>query len=197
MGILQLSAWPMSGIHNQIPVGLYLHVKLQLRFCTDFLRASFFQPLLFFHPQDKPFMSEKTTNILLIEDSEVDAWLVQDAIGSGGLPVNISLVLGAEEAMQYMAGHVASIDEPTPDLILLDLHLNGVKGIEVLKFIKSDPELMDIPVVILTVSSRSEDIEETYQFHAAAYLNKPVRVDEIMPVIQNLDLFRPRKRSLI
>ncbi len=76
-----------------------------------------------------------------------------------------------------------------PDLILLDLNLPKYDGRQVLEKIKSDPDLADIPVVILTTSAAEEDILRSYKLHANAYVTKPVDLDQFIAAVRQIDNF--------
>ena len=138
-------------------------------------------------------MEDKSIQILLVEDSEVDAWLTQAALRESDVRATIHLVTEGNEALNFVAKIGPFKDVPTPDLILLDLKMAGMDGLDFLRIIKQHPQLRDIPVVILSTSSHPRDIEETYQFKAAAYLNKPLKAHTLVPIIHNLHLFRPTK----
>jgi len=80
-------------------------------------------------------------------------------------------------------------DAPRPDIILLDLNLPKKDGREVLKDIKSDENLKNIPVVILTTSSAEEDILKSYNLHANCYITKPVDLDKFITIVQYIEDF--------
>ena len=78
---------------------------------------------------------------------------------------------------------------PRPDIVLLDLNLPKKSGREVLAEIKADPELLDIPVVVLTISQEESDILQTYDLRAHSYLTKPLLLDQVMKMIQSVEEF--------
>ena len=84
-------------------------------------------------------------------------------------------------------GEYASV--PRPDLVLLDLNLPRMDGREVLEAIKSDPNLANIPVVVLTTSEAEEDVLRSYSLHANAYVTKPVDFERFIDVVRQIDDF--------
>ena len=80
-------------------------------------------------------------------------------------------------------------DVPRPDVILLDLNLPRMDGREVLAEVKSDPDLMDIPVVVLTTSSAEQDIVRSYKLHANCYITKPVDLEQFIEVVRSIQHF--------
>lgn len=134
-------------------------------------------------------MSSQAINILLVEDNPADVLLTQEALEESKLINCISIVKDGEEAMGFLRKEGKYKDAITPDLILLDLNLPKKDGREVLKDIKDDPELMVIPVVILTTSAADEDVLRTYQLHANCYIMKPVDFEQFTRVVQTIECF--------
>jgi CheY-like chemotaxis protein len=136
-------------------------------------------------------MSKKKNfiKVLLVEDNPGDARLTELAFKEGEVPVELDLARDGEEAMAFLRkeGRYANTDKP--DLILLDLNMPKKDGREALKDIKSDPELQDIPVAILTTSEADRDILECYQMHANCYLVKPSRVEDFAELIRSTEKF--------
>jgi CheY-like chemotaxis protein len=132
----------------------------------------------------------KCTEILLVEDGDVDAWLSRTVLDECEGFLNIHRMKEGREAMDFLLRNEPFTDAPTPDLILLDLHMTGIDGLELLRLIKHNLSLKNIPVVILSSSSHPKDIDDTFLFKAVAYLNKPLTVEAIQPIIDNLHLFR-------
>ena len=96
--------------------------------------------------------------ILLIEDNQGDARLTMEALKEGDVKHRLTLALNGEEAMQFLRREKWFARAPHPDLILLDLNLPGKDGREVLREVKEDLDLKNIPVVILTSSQHDEDL---------------------------------------
>jgi CheY-like chemotaxis protein len=133
----------------------------------------------------------KNTAILLVEDGDVDAWLTGTILSECEGATHVRRVKEGREALHFLLKKEPYQEVQTPDLILLDLHMAGIDGLELLRRIKSHPALKDIPIVILSSSSHPRDIEETFQCKAVAYLNKPLTREAIQPIIDNLNLFKP------
>lgn len=127
--------------------------------------------------------------ILLVEDNPGDIRLAQRAFEKRNLVNGLRVVEDGQTALEYLEQKGEYTDTDSPDLILLDLNLPGIDGREVLEFIKSDPVLKRIPVVILTSSSAEEDIVRSYDLHANAYLMKPVDFDGLVDVVDRIDEF--------
>lgn len=136
-------------------------------------------------------MVKKTrpVNVLLIEDNPGDVRLTKEAFKEGNMSVNLSVVMDGVEATKYLSKTDEYEDATTPDLILLDLNLPKKDGREVLQEIKSNPDLLRIPVVILTTSNAEQDILHSYSLHANCYINKPVDFDKFFDVIQKIEEF--------
>ncbi len=134
-------------------------------------------------------MSSQAINILLVEDNPADVLLTQEALDESKLLNCVSIVKDGEEALAFLRKEGKYKDAITPDLILLDLNLPRKDGREVLKEIKEDPDLMVIPVVILTTSAADEDVLRTYQLHANCYIMKPVNFAQFTRVVQTIESF--------
>jgi CheY-like chemotaxis protein len=101
----------------------------------------------------------------------------------------LSVVSDGVEAMEYIRGEGEFAGRERPDLVLLDLNLPRKSGAEVLKEIKSDPQLTTIPVVVLTTSRAEADVLRSYEMHANAYITKPVDFDRFGEIVQQIDDF--------
>ena len=124
--------------------------------------------------------------ILLVEDNLTDARLTIEALKAGGVKHRLTLVWDGTEALEFLYQEGRFARAPRPDLILLDLTLPKTDGREVLTQIKSDYELKEIPVVILTASRTHEDILRTQLLHAEAYITKPLDLDKFLAVVRQL-----------
>ncbi len=111
--------------------------------------------------------------ILLVEDSESDALLISKTFSSTQIKFNLTVVKDGVEAVSFLHKEGKYYQMPRPDIIFLDLHLPKKNGLGVLTEIKSEPNLRNIPVIILTSSTSQEDVKECYQHHANCYLTKP------------------------
>ena len=137
-------------------------------------------------------MNYQPSNILLVEDDEAHAELTVRAIRKAGNANRVDVVNDGEEAFDYLfnVGKYADISNyPCPGLILLDIKLPGIDGIDVLQKIKQEPNLRKIPVIMLTTSEREEDIARSYDYHANSYLTKPVGFKEFEEKIRQIDFY--------
>lgn len=125
--------------------------------------------------------------ILLVEDNPIDLDLTMRAFASKYLSNPIQVARDGEEALQYLERWEQG--EPRPVVILLDLNMPKVNGLEVLRKIKSHPDFKAIPVVILTTSSESSDLEAAYQAGANSYIIKPVDFEKFLEVANHIDLY--------
>jgi len=130
--------------------------------------------------------------ILLVEDSTDDALLTKRALTKSGLTNKLHHVIDGAEALDFIfcKGVYASRNyKEYPKLILLDLKMPKVSGIQVLEKVKSDPDLKSIPVVMLTSSNESPDIEKCFALGANSYIVKPVDSDNFFKAIKEIGLF--------
>ncbi|MEK6783378.1 MAG: response regulator [Bacteroidota bacterium] len=137
-------------------------------------------------------MSDIKVEILLVEDRPEDAELAMMTLKKNNLINNIHWVKDGEEALEYVfaEGRYSHRSiEQMPGLILLDLNVPKVGGIEVLRKIRSDDRVKNIPVVILTTSADDKDIKTAYDLHVNSYMVKPVNFDEFVEAIKSMGLF--------
>jgi CheY-like chemotaxis protein len=128
-------------------------------------------------------------DVLLVEDDPGDALIVREAFEHYKIRNTLHVVTDGEQALRFVrrAGEFAGA--PRPGLIMLDLNLPRVSGLEVLAELKADPELRVIPVVILTTSRAEEDVLRSYSLHANAYVSKPVELEAFMEAVRQIDNF--------
>lgn len=130
--------------------------------------------------------------VLLVEDDEAHVELIKRAFRRARI-INHILVIGdGEAALDYLFRRREYTDpaaSPRPGLILLDLKLPRVSGMEVLQQIKGDPVLRIIPTVVLTTSDRDEDLQSSYNHGANSYVTKPVKIEEFEVKMGNLGLY--------
>ncbi|MBD2130394.1 response regulator [Microcoleus sp. ZQ-A2] len=129
--------------------------------------------------------------ILLVEDSPNDVELILTALSESCLANEVVVVRDGEEALDYLyrKGVFKLRMEGNPVVVLLDLKLPKVDGLEVLAQIKSDPELKAVPVVVLTSSREEQDLINSYNLGTNAYVVKPVNFHEFVDAIKELGLF--------
>jgi two-component system response regulator len=131
-------------------------------------------------------MNNIAVEVLLIEDNPEDAELTIRVLKKNNLANNLVHLQDGEEALEFI---FAKGNNNIPKLILLDLKMPKVDGIEVLKKIKADDEKKIIPVVILTSSKEERDIIESYNLGVNAYVVKPVEFEKFVSAVANLGLF--------
>ena len=132
------------------------------------------------------------SDILLVEDNPDDAELTLHAFRKHDMVDDIILVRDGEEALDYIFGRGAYSERDTernPSLILLDLKLPKIDGLEVLKQIRSDDRMRRIPVVILTTSDDEQDIMAGYNLGTNSFIRKPVDFDAFVSTVQQLGLY--------
>ena len=137
-------------------------------------------------------MSEKPVEILLVEDNPYDVELTLLAFKQHNLANQIQVVRDGAEALDFLfkTGAYASPKlEDNPKVILLDLKLPKIDGLEVLRRIKSNPRTQSIPVVVLTSSREDRDIAECYKFGVNSYIVKPVDFEQFTEAVQKLGFY--------
>ncbi|MGH9495074.1 MAG: response regulator [Candidatus Sulfotelmatobacter sp.] len=137
-------------------------------------------------------MTNRQIEILLVEDNNDDVELTLHALRKENLANNIHVARDGEEALEFLfctgAHEERSFDRP-PKLVLLDLKLPKVDGMEVLKRLKSDPRTRTIPVVILTSSKEERDLLNGYGLGANSYIQKPVDFQQFRETVKTVGLY--------
>jgi two-component system response regulator len=137
-------------------------------------------------------MIENFVEILLVEDNPNDVELALHALKRHNLANRIHVARDGAEALEYLFGSEASAGSGlnhTPKVILLDLKLPKVSGMEVLKRIKSDERTRSIPVVVLTSSREERDIVESYRLGVNSYIAKPVDFEQFTEAVRQIGLY--------
>jgi CheY-like chemotaxis protein len=124
--------------------------------------------------------------ILLVEDDERDIGLIEKVFEEAKIRNNVHVVENGEEAVLYLRGECKFSGSRHPDIVLLDLNLPKKDGREVLREIKEDEKLKNIPVVVLTTSNAEKDIFGAYNLHANAYVTKPLDFDQFINVVGSI-----------
>jgi two-component system response regulator len=127
-----------------------------------------------------------TRAILLIEDNPDDEALTLRALKKNNIGNAVTVVRDGAEAIEHLFG---GSDAPLPMLILLDLKLPKVDGLEVLRRIRADPKTGVLPVVVLTTSSEEKDVLESYRLGANSYVRKPVDFVQFTEAVRQLGLY--------
>jgi two-component system response regulator len=134
-------------------------------------------------------MDGQSAEILLVEDNPNDVKLTLHAFKSANLANTIHVARDGVEALDFVFGTDAGADNPVlkrPRVILLDLKLPKIDGLEVLKRIKGDPRTCGIPVVVLTSSSEERDVMRTYDVGANSYIVKPVDFEQFTESVRDI-----------
>ena len=136
-------------------------------------------------------MTAKIKRILLVEDSEQDIELTLAALEGHNVANEVDIARDGAEAMDYLyrRGAFAGRSSEAPVVILLDLKMPRVDGLEVLRQIKADPEMKRIPVVMLTSSREEQDLVRSYELGVNAYVVKPVNFTQFMDSVKQLGCF--------
>ncbi len=138
-------------------------------------------------------MSEiSPVEILLVEDDPHDLELAQRALRRANITNRIQVARDGAEALEFLfceGSHSARKIEDTPKLILLDLKLPKVDGLELLKRAKSDPRTQTIPVVVLTSSKEQNDVVESYRLGVNSYIVKPVNFEGFADAVQQVGMY--------
>lgn len=131
----------------------------------------------------------KPIDILLVEDSEGDVRLIEEALKEGKLKNRLFVVRNGVEAMEFLQKQGNFAHAEKPDLILLDLNLPKKDGREVLSEVKNSDHFKRIPIIILTTSSSEMDITNMYDLHANCYIVKPLDINKFFEVIKSIEEF--------
>ena len=136
-------------------------------------------------------MDKKEVEILLVEDNASDEELTIIALKDNNIKNKIQVARDGVEALEYLFGSVDSetLKPVGPLVVLLDLKLPRIDGLEVLKRIKSHPEAKKIPVVVLTSSSEERDIVESYRLGVNSYIRKPVDFNQFTEAANQIGLY--------
>lgn len=132
-------------------------------------------------------MTYQNRPILLIEDNPMDVDLTRRAFNRRKVINPVEIARDGEEALNFLARWQAG--EPLPVVILLDINLPKINGLEVLRHYKLSPEVQKVPIIVLTTSAEDRDIETAYSLGANSYIVKPVDFDKFLDVAAQIDLY--------
>ncbi len=130
--------------------------------------------------------------ILLVEDNPSDVALTQRALAKSRIANELAVAEDGQEALDYLFGPGAQTEQPLPELpalVLLDLKLPRVDGLQVLRRIRADARTSRLAVVVLTTSSEEQDVAQSYDLGANSYIRKPVDFTQFAQAIQHLGLY--------
>jgi CheY-like chemotaxis protein len=128
-------------------------------------------------------------DVLLVEDDDGDVLMTREAFEHYKIRNRLHVVGDGDQALEFLRRTGRYADAPRPGLILLDVNLPRRSGLEVLAELKQDPDLLVIPVVMLTTSRAEEDILRSYALHANAFVSKPVDFEQFVEAIRQIDNF--------
>ena len=136
-------------------------------------------------------MRNSAKRILLADDNANDLELTLTALAEHNLADSVTVARDGAEVLNYLYrdGPFESREEGNPDVVLLDLKMPKVDGLEVIKRVKSDPTLKTIPIVVLSSSPEQRDIVESYSLGVNAYVVKPVDYREFVRAVKEVGLF--------
>lgn len=127
--------------------------------------------------------------ILLVEDNPMDLDLTLQAFEENGIANPVAICRDGEEALDYIARHPQPSDPLLPLLLLLDLRLPKVDGLDVLRAVRRDPIWKHVPVIVMTTSRENRDIATAYEIGANAYIVKPVEFGPFAEVVKAIKVF--------
>jgi len=128
-------------------------------------------------------------SILLVEDNEGDIFLAREAVAELETEVTLNVVKNGENALRYLRKEKNFKDKVSPDLILLDINLPKLNGLDVLKRLKENDSTKKIPVIMLTTSSSPDDIADSYRNYANCYIIKPNDPKDLSETVQQIQNF--------
>ena len=134
---------------------------------------------------------DKAVQILLVEDNPSDAELTLHALNKNNLANSVDWVKDGEEALDYLfhRGQYADKNTGLPKVVLLDLRLPKLDGIDVLRAVRKNPKTKELPIVVLTSSKEETDLVETYRLGVNSFVAKPVVFKEFVETVANLGLY--------
>lgn len=137
--------------------------------------------------QNKILVRGRRAVVLLAEDADNDIELTKIAFEQARFAVDLHVTRDGEHCLTFLRKQEAYATCPTPDIILLDLHMPRMGGMEVLEELNADPQLRHIPVIVLTTSTSEGEILEAYRWRCGGYLIKPVEFSDFANAVQRLE----------
>jgi CheY-like chemotaxis protein len=131
----------------------------------------------------------EVVDVLLVEDDEGDVLMTREAFEYYKIQNRLHVVGDGKQALEFLRRTGRYADAPRPGLVLLDVNLPRLSGLEVLAELKQDDKLLTIPVIMLTTSQAEQDILRSYSLHANAYISKPVGFQPFLDAIRQIDAF--------
>lgn len=137
-------------------------------------------------------MQPSEYSVLLVEDSSTDILFIQRAFKQANVLNPIRIVRDGDEAISYLAGQDSYCDRneyPLPALILLDLKLPRRSGLEVLEWLKQQPTIKRIPVIVLTSSREDADVDQAYDLGVSSYCVKPTNLTALKHLVEKINAY--------
>lgn len=131
----------------------------------------------------------ETIDLLLVEDNPGDVRLTEEAFNEIATDITLHVAMDGADALEMLDDWRTDPSESIPDLVLLDLNLPRMGGFEFLETIRDDPDSTNLPVIVLTSSEATEDVQESYRKSANAYLTKPTAPDEFVSIARAVETF--------
>ena len=132
---------------------------------------------------------EEPLHLLIVDDNDDDVFLAREALASARRLKVLHVAKDGLEALQFLRREPPYEKVARPHLVLMDINMPRLNGLETLEAIKADPDLRALPVIMLTVSSRDEDIMKAYQRGACTYIRKPLDFTEFVKAMQRLEMY--------
>jgi CheY-like chemotaxis protein len=135
-------------------------------------------------------MNDSEITILIADDDDGHALLIQDQLEDSGINNAIRRFRDGQEIWEFLTGSVAGgRDGDSPYLLLLDIRMPRMSGVEVLRRVKSTPALQSLPVIMLTTTDDPREVAECYRLGCNSYVRKPVNFDDFSEVVKRLGMF--------
>ena len=131
----------------------------------------------------------RPVEVVLVEDNPGDALITEEAFEQAKVAINLVVCEDGPTALSHLETTLGNTGPPTPDLILLDLNLPGMSGLQVLEHIRTHDGLIHIPVIVMTSSTAPEDVLAAYRAHANSFISKPVRPQEFLDAVKSLESY--------
>ena len=132
-------------------------------------------------------MTNRATRVLLVEDDPSDVKLTLEVLAADKIAIEVDVAVDGRQALQLLHQQDESGHRELPDLILLDLALPGLGGLNVVRQMKADDVLREIPVVILTSSTVHEDMIKSYELQVDGYITKPLDLHQVARIVHSVD----------
>jgi CheY-like chemotaxis protein len=135
------------------------------------------------------FERARTAEILLVEDNAADVRLMREAFQEVAIPHRLHVVGRGAGALDFLRREGPHLDAPRPDIVILDLNLPDMHGLEVLAAIKTDPAFRRIPAVVFSSSQDREEITQAYNLNANSYIAKPAELTDFIRIVKGVEDF--------